>query len=81
MTNSTKAYAGYLQGDVNITDKLKVTAGIRYTDETKRVSFRDNVPTAAGRRRQAQPTRTDAAGAPKENGPERGRFTEEHTTR
>ncbi len=42
MTNSTKAYAGYLQGDVNITDKLKVTAGIRYTDETKRFSISDN---------------------------------------
>ena len=42
MRNSTRAYAGYIQGDVNVTDRLKLTAGIRYTDETKRVSFRDN---------------------------------------
>lgn len=42
MTNSTKAYAGYIQGDLNLTDKLKVTAGVRYTDETKRFSIRDN---------------------------------------
>jgi iron complex outermembrane receptor protein len=42
MTNSTKAYAGYLQGDLNLTDKLKLTAGVRYTDETKRFSIRDN---------------------------------------
>ena len=42
MTNSTRAYAGYLQGDLNITDQIKVTAGIRYTDETKRFSIRDN---------------------------------------
>lgn len=42
MTNSTKAYAGYLQGDLNLTDQLKLTAGVRYTDETKRFSIRDN---------------------------------------
>ena len=42
MTNSTKAYAGYIQGDLNLTDQLKLTAGVRYTDETKRFSIRDN---------------------------------------
>ncbi len=42
MINSTKAYAGYLQGDLNVNDKLKLTAGIRYTDETKRFSISDN---------------------------------------
>ncbi|WP_417613858.1 TonB-dependent receptor [Parasphingorhabdus sp.] len=40
--NSTKAYAGYLQGDLNLTDQLKLTAGVRYTDETKTFSVSDN---------------------------------------
>jgi iron complex outermembrane receptor protein len=44
VTNKTTAYAGYAQADVNITDKLKLTAGVRYTDETKRFSFADNRP-------------------------------------
>ena len=42
LRNSTKAYAGFLQGDINVTDQIKLTAGIRYTDETKRFSIRDN---------------------------------------
>ncbi len=42
MTNSTRAYAGYLQGDLNLTEQLKITAGVRYTDETKEFSIRDN---------------------------------------
>ena len=42
MRNSTRAYAAYFQGDINVTDRVKLTAGVRYTDETKRVSFRDN---------------------------------------
>jgi iron complex outermembrane receptor protein len=40
--NSTKAYAGYAQADVNITQQVKLTAGIRYTDETKKIDLRDN---------------------------------------
>ncbi|MBL0965577.1 MAG: TonB-dependent receptor, partial [Blastomonas sp.] len=40
--NTTKAYAGYVQADLNITEQLKLTAGVRYTDETKRVSITDN---------------------------------------
>ncbi len=40
--NTTKAYAGYVQADFNITDQLKLTAGVRYTDETKNVSIADN---------------------------------------
>ena len=40
--NSTKAYAGYIQGDLNLTEQLKLTAGIRYTDETKKFSISDN---------------------------------------
>lgn len=40
--NSTKAYAGYVQGDLNLTDQIKLTAGIRYTDETKKFGILDN---------------------------------------
>jgi iron complex outermembrane receptor protein len=42
LRNSTEAYAGYAQADVNLTDQFKVTAGIRYTDETKTFGIRDN---------------------------------------
>lgn len=42
--NDTEAYAGYAQADVNITDAWKLTAGVRYTDETKDFSIRDNRP-------------------------------------
>ncbi len=42
LRNDTEAYAAYLQGDINITDQFKVTAGIRYTDETKKFSISDN---------------------------------------
>ena len=42
LRNSTVAYAGYLQGDLNLTDQLTVTAGVRYTDETKTFSVSDN---------------------------------------
>ena len=42
LRNSTKAYASYVQGDLNITDSLTLTAGIRYTDETKRFTIQDN---------------------------------------
>jgi iron complex outermembrane receptor protein len=40
--NDTVAYAGYGQFDVNVTEQLKLTAGIRYTDETKEFDFFDN---------------------------------------
>jgi iron complex outermembrane receptor protein len=40
--NTTEAYAGYAQGDLNITDTVKLTAGIRYTDETKTLGIMDN---------------------------------------
>lgn len=42
--NTTEAYAGYLQADFNLTDELTLTAGIRYTDETKDFDIRDNRP-------------------------------------
>ncbi|ANU06378.1 TonB-dependent receptor [Paraurantiacibacter namhicola] len=42
LENETEAYAGYLQADVNLTDQITLTAGIRYTDETKTFSISDN---------------------------------------
>lgn len=42
--NEAEAWAGYLQADVNVTDQIKLTAGIRYTDEEKTFSIRDNRP-------------------------------------
>ena len=42
LKNTTDAYAGYLQGDLHVTDTITLTAGIRYTDETKKFSIRDN---------------------------------------
>ena len=42
LRNKTRALAGYAQVDVNVTEQLKLTAGIRYTDETKTFSLRDN---------------------------------------
>jgi len=44
LKNKARAVAGYLQGDFSVTDELTLTAGIRYTDETKRFSIRDNRP-------------------------------------
>lgn len=42
LRNSTEAYAGYVQADFNLTDALKLTAGVRYTDETKDIALHDN---------------------------------------
>ncbi|RJF93828.1 TonB-dependent receptor [Sphingomonas cavernae] len=42
LRNKTEALAGYAQVDVNVTEQLKLTAGVRYTDETKTVSVNDN---------------------------------------
>jgi len=42
--NKTRAIAGYAQFDLNATDQIKLTAGVRYTDETKTFSFFDNRP-------------------------------------
>jgi len=46
--NTAEAWAGYLQADVNLTDRLTVTAGIRYTDETKTFEVFDNRPRLGG---------------------------------
>ena len=37
--------AVYAQADVNVTNRLKLTAGTRYTDETTRFAITDNRPT------------------------------------
>ncbi len=42
LRNTTRAWAGYLQGDLHVTDAITVTAGIRYTDEKKQFSITDN---------------------------------------
>ncbi|HEY5760638.1 MAG TPA: TonB-dependent receptor, partial [Steroidobacter sp.] len=44
LDNKTEALAGYAQADFNVTDEWKLTAGIRYTDETKKMGIRDNRP-------------------------------------
>ena len=42
LRNTTTAYAGYVQADFNLSEQFKLTAGIRYTDEEKRLNFNDN---------------------------------------
>jgi iron complex outermembrane receptor protein len=42
LRNTTEALAGYAQGDINVSEKLKLTAGIRYTHETKKFDVQDN---------------------------------------
>ncbi|WP_432814667.1 TonB-dependent receptor [Sphingorhabdus sp.] len=42
LRNTTSAYAGYLQADLNLSEQFKLTAGFRYTDEKKVLRFNDN---------------------------------------
>lgn len=42
LRNKTEAWAGYFQADVNLSDMLTLTAGIRYTDEEKTFRVNDN---------------------------------------
>ncbi|MGC4251965.1 MAG: TonB-dependent receptor [Sphingobium sp.] len=42
LKNSTRTFAGYAQVDFNLIDRITLTAGIRYTDDTKKISIRDN---------------------------------------
>ncbi len=42
VTNHTNAAAAYVQGDFNVTSQIKLTAGVRYTDETKSFHITDN---------------------------------------
>jgi iron complex outermembrane recepter protein len=44
LRNKTEAWAGYLQLDYNISEQLKLTAGVRYTDEEKTFDIADNRP-------------------------------------
>ena len=44
LRNNTTAYAAYIQGDFNITREIQLTAGVRYTDESKDFTIRDNRP-------------------------------------
>lgn len=44
LRNSTEAWAVYSQLDFNISDQIKVTTGVRYTDEDKEYNFSDNRP-------------------------------------
>ena len=47
LRNKTESIAGYVQADLNITDQLKLTAGVRYTDEEKTLNVTDNRATCA----------------------------------
>jgi iron complex outermembrane receptor protein len=47
LVNTTEAWAAYAQVDFNLTDTVKLTAGVRHTDEKKTYSFFDNRPACA----------------------------------
>jgi iron complex outermembrane receptor protein len=47
LINTATAKAGYFQADFNVTDELKLTGGIRYTDEKKTISIFDNRATCS----------------------------------
>jgi len=49
MKNKTESGAAYFQADYGLTDKLTVTAGVRYTDETKSIEFLPNATPIATR--------------------------------
>jgi iron complex outermembrane receptor protein len=42
LDNTTKAWAGYGQVDFNLTDRLTLTGGVRYTDEEKEIAYTPN---------------------------------------
>jgi iron complex outermembrane recepter protein len=44
LRNKTEAWAGYFQADFNLSEQIKLTAGIRYTDEEKTFTINDNRP-------------------------------------
>ena len=44
VTNTSEGFAIYGQGDFDITDRLTLTAGLRWTDETKEIELVDNRP-------------------------------------
>jgi len=44
VTNTSRGFAVYGQSDFDITEKLTLTAGLRWTDETKEIELSDNQP-------------------------------------
>ena len=42
LNNITTSWAGYAQADANLSEQLKLTAGIRYTDDKKTIRINDN---------------------------------------
>jgi len=44
VTNTSEGFAVYAQGDFDVTDALTITAGLRWTDETKKIQLSDNRP-------------------------------------
>ena len=42
LRNRTEALAGYAQADLNVTSRLKLTAGLRFTNEIKTLGVQDN---------------------------------------
>ncbi len=42
LNNTARAVAGYVQFDASVSDTIKLTAGIRYTDEKKTIHITDN---------------------------------------
>jgi len=42
IATTTKSTAGYIQADANVSDAFKLTAGVRYTDESKTLAVADN---------------------------------------
>jgi iron complex outermembrane receptor protein len=48
METNTTALAGYVQGGIHFSSQLKLTAGVRYTDETRMLRVSDNRAACAG---------------------------------
>jgi iron complex outermembrane receptor protein len=48
LENNTESWAAYLQTDIRFLEAWTLTLGVRYTDESKDVSFKDNQPCQAG---------------------------------
>jgi iron complex outermembrane recepter protein len=44
LRNTTEAWAAYTQLDFNFTNKIKLTTGVRFTDEKKEYNYSDNRP-------------------------------------
>ena len=44
LENDTRSYAGYVQFDVRPTERLTLTVGVRYTEETKEIEVRHTIP-------------------------------------